>query len=86
MFWKKDQQSETPLRTWYSVCKNTRFKNFAELKRAFGTVDKVGKFYVFDIGGNKWRIVAVVHFSTGKIYVREVLTHKEYDRDLWKRE
>lgn len=85
-FWSKHPASEKSLRIWYGVCKKTQFRNFAELKRAFRTVDKVGKFTVFDIGGNKWRLITVIHHSTGKIYIRAVLTHSEYDQDHWKRE
>jgi len=85
-FWARHPDSEKPLRIWYGVCKKSQFRNFADLKRAFRTVDKVGKYTVFNIGGNKWRLVAVIHHMTGKIYVRAVLTHEEYDRDLWKRE
>ena len=85
-FWSKHPQAETPLRNWYSICKRSRFDGFNGLKRAFNAVDKVGKFTVFDIGGNKWRLVTVVHYSAGRIYVRDVLTHEEYGRGLWKRE
>jgi mRNA interferase HigB len=85
-FWARELDSEKPLRIWYGICKKTKFGNFAELKHAFRTVDKVGKFTIFNVGGNKWRLVTVIHFTTGKIYVRAVLTHKEYDKDYWKRE
>jgi mRNA interferase HigB len=85
-FWAKHPLSEKRLRSWYQTCKRSKFKNFAELKNAFGAVDKVSRFTVFDLGGNKWRLIAVIHYNTGKIYVRDVLTHDEYDRDLWKRE
>lgn len=85
-FWKKHPASEKRLRVWYGICNRSSFKSFAEMRRAFGAVDKVGRFTVFDIGGNKWRLISVVHYNTGKIYVRAVLTHKEYDQDHWKRE
>lgn len=85
-FWPLYADSEKPLRIWYGICKKTKFRNFSELKQAFRTVDKVGKFTVFNIGGNKWRLVTVIHYTTGKIYVRAVLTHKEYDQDNWKNE
>jgi len=39
---------------------------------------------MFNIGGNKFRLVVVVHFNRGKIFVRHVMTHKEYDRGAWK--
>jgi mRNA interferase HigB len=65
--------------------KRGRYGSFAELKAAFGSVDKVGPLYVFDIGGNKLRLAAAVHFNTGKVFIRHVLTHAEYDREHWKR-
>lgn len=70
---------------WYRVIKKNEFHNFSELKHTFNSVDKVGDFYVFDVGGNKIRIIAVVHFNSGRVYIREVLTHKEYDKGLWKK-
>ncbi len=69
----------------YRLMKRGRYRNFAELKATFGSVDKVGPVYVFDIGGNKLRLVAAVHFNTGKVFIRHVLTHGEYDLGAWKR-
>jgi mRNA interferase HigB len=85
-FWKRHPDAEKPLKAWLSICNNTDFENFAHLKRTFGTVDKVGKFVVFDIGGNKFRLIVVIHFNRRRIYVRAVLTHEEYDQDQWKNE
>ena len=44
----------------------------------------VGKLTVFNIGGNKVRLVAAIHFNRNKLYIRYVLTHTEYDKDKWK--
>ena len=85
-FWNEHPEAETPLRNWLTICRATDFENFAQLKQTFRTVDKVGKFVVFDIGGNKYRLIAVVHFNRKRIYVRAVLTHEEYDQDHWKNE
>jgi mRNA interferase HigB len=46
----------------------------------------VGRFTVFDIGGNNFRLIAVIHFNRGKLFVRHVLTHAEYDKGKWKSE
>jgi mRNA interferase HigB len=70
------------LKAWRKNLESNRFAHFADLKAAFGSVDRVGNFYVFDIGGNKVRLVAAVHFDRQFIYVRNVFTHAEYDR--WK--
>ncbi len=85
-FWSLHKDAENPLKTCYSVCKKSDFQNFSELRRALTGIDKVGKFTVFDIGGNKYRLIAVIHFNRRKIYIRHVLTHEEYDRGHWKRE
>ena len=50
----------------------------------YPSADQVGKFTVFNIGGNKCRLIVVIHFNRGKIYVRSVLTHQDYDRNKWK--
>lgn len=61
--------------------------SFGEIKDPFGKrVDKVGRHIVFDIGGNKFRLIAICHFNRGRIYIRHVLTHAEYDQDKWKDE
>jgi len=66
------------------IMSKTDIGSFAELKRVFRSVDKVGKFTVFDIGGNKFRLIAAVHYNRKKVYIRHVLTHAEYDSDKWK--
>jgi len=60
------------------------FGSFADLKRVFRSVDKVGKFTVFDVGGNKYRLIAAIHYNRKKVYIRHVLTHAGYDQDKWK--
>lgn len=70
---------------WYRLlCKKADWRNYAELRALFPSTDKVGDMYVFDIGGNKLRLIAAIHFNAGKIFIRAVLTHKEYDQGGWK--
>lgn len=58
---------------------------WGELKMTFSEkVDKVGEKIVFDVGGNKCRVITVIHFNRGKLYVREVLQHSGYDKGKWK--
>ena len=74
----------TALDQWYRVVKKAEIENFAQLQQLFSAVDKVDKLYVFNIGGNKWRLIAAIHFNRGRLFIREVLTHKEYDKEDWK--
>ena len=77
--------SATALDFWYRAMKRGQFLTFAELRTTFASVDKVGALFVFNVGGNKLRLIAAVHFNTGKVFVRHVLSHAEYDRGQWKR-
>ncbi len=72
------------LQGWRRVIEKNRFGNWAELKAAFNSVDKVGELAVFDIGGNKIRLIAYVRFEKQVVYVKAVLTHREYDKGSWK--
>ena len=60
------------------------FSNFAHLRETFPSADQVGKLTVFNIGGNKVRLIAAIHYNRGKIYIRAVLTHAEYDEQRWR--
>ena len=64
--------------------KRTNYDSFNELRLMFPSADQVGKCTVFNIGGNKVRLIAVIHYNRHKIYIRHVLTHTEYDIDKWK--
>ncbi|MHA3052727.1 type II toxin-antitoxin system HigB family toxin [Acinetobacter sp. ANC 4640] len=81
---QKWPQAETALDGWYRLIKANDPKDFAEMKRYFPVVDKVGNFHVFDIGGNKIRLIAVVMYQAKRVYIRHVLSHTEYDKGHWK--
>jgi len=61
--------SKSSLARWYGLMKRGRFANFAELREILPSADQVGKLTVFDIGGNKVRLVAAIHYNRQKIYV-----------------
>jgi mRNA interferase HigB len=79
-FWEKHRDAEPPLRAWHTVARQGSFPDFATLKATFGSADMAGIYTVFDIGGNKYRLVAHIHHNTQRLYVRWILTHKEYDQ------
>ena len=84
-FWEAHHAgSKRPLEIWYRAMRRGSFKNWSELRSAFPTADKVGSKIVFNIGGNKYRLVVVIHFNRGVVFVRNVLMHKEYDEGKWK--
>ena len=83
-FWGKYPDSQIPLRRWFKLITKSSFGNFTELRAVFPSVDLVDDLTVFNIGGNKYRLITAVHFNRGKVYIRHVLTHEEYDRGGWK--
>jgi mRNA interferase HigB len=64
--------------------KQNNFASIEEIREMFPTADKVGKLTVFNIGGNKVRLVAAIHYNRKKVYIRAVLTHREYDAGRWR--
>ena len=72
------------LQHWYKSMKSATFKSFAELRTIFPSADQVGKLTVFNIGGNKARLVAAIHYNRQKVYIRAIMTHAEYDEGKWK--
>lgn len=84
LFLDRYPDSKTALDRWYKLMKTNEFANFAELRAVLPSTDQVGNLTVFNIGGNKYRLIASVHFNRGKVYVRHVLTHAEYDEGGWK--
>lgn len=83
-FAKAHPETKTALVKWYQLVKKTNFSSFAELRAIFSSADQVGKLTVFNIGGNKVRLVAAIHYNRKKVYIRAVLTHEEYDKGKWK--
>jgi len=78
-------ETRSSLAHWYQSVKNNHFSNFAHLRETFPSADQVGKLTVFNIGGNKVRLIAAIHYNRDKIYIRAVLTHAEYDKLRWRK-
>lgn len=72
-------ESDIPLQAWRKLIEHSAPRNHADLKRLTNSVDRVGDYYIFDVGGNKYRIVAAIHFDRQTLFIRHVFTHSEYD-------
>lgn len=80
-FGNKNADSVETLNKWYEVCKKAEWKNLSELKKTFHTVDYVGNDrYVFNIKGNKYRLVAMIFFNIRTVFIRFIGTHAAYDK------
>ena len=79
-FSQRHPDSKIALDIWFRILKKNEFLGFNALRQIFPSADKVGKLIVFNIGGNKYRLIASIHFNRQKVYVRHLLTHGEYDK------
>jgi mRNA interferase HigB len=75
---------EDPLDAWFRIAKRASWEKLEDVRRTFSTADAVGKWTVFNIKGNRYRLIAEINFGAQRIYIRHVLTHHEYDRGGWK--
>lgn len=77
-------ETRSALVYWYQIIRKHDFSSFSDLRLHFPSADQVGKLTVFNIGGNKVRLVTAIHYNRRKLYIRAVLTHTEYDQGKWK--
>lgn len=75
--------------SWYAVASKAKWRTLAELRTVYPHADLAAvasgnKVTVFNIGGNKYRLIAAVHYKTQRLYVLRILTHAEYDKGDWK--
>ena len=81
-FWEKHPQAEAPLREWYAIATRANWSTPQDIKRRFGgNVDFVAdNRAIFDIGGNKYRLITFIAYKFGHMYIKFVGTHAEYDK------
>jgi mRNA interferase HigB len=73
-----------PLDVWYRVAKKAQWKSLADVRGTFPSADAVGIYTVFNIKGNSYRLIVEINYRTGRLFVRHVLTHAQYDKGGWK--
>jgi mRNA interferase HigB len=82
-FWEKLNyaDSEQPLKSWFKIASEADWATPADIKEQFGSASFVGNNrVVFNIGGNKYRLVVAVNYPYRIMYIRFVGTHKQYDK------
>jgi mRNA interferase HigB len=84
-FAQRHPDSRTALDSWFHLVRTNQFEGFNALRQVFPAADIVGNLIVFNIGGNKYRLIAAIHFNRQKVYIRHILTHPEYDKGTWKK-
>jgi mRNA interferase HigB len=80
--------AENWLNAWWKIAKREGWNSLEEVRRVYPRTDQVGSCLVFDVLGNKYRLIVGVRYRTasrgGTLYVKHFLTHAEYSKDAWK--
>jgi len=79
-FWEKHGTAQGSLTAWFRLMQAGHFNDFHAVKTVFGSADYVAPYTVFDLGGNKYRLITVIHYNRRRVFIRHVFTHSEYDR------
>lgn len=83
-FSSRHRDAEIPLSAWYSVAKKAKWQTLAEVKQVYPSADLVGRYTVFNIKGNKYRLIARIKYGSQTLFVVAIMTHEEYDLGKWK--
>ena len=83
-FWQEHPDAKSSLESWYAVVRKANWKTPAALRQVYSNADLVGRRTVFNIAGNKYRLITRVNYQNQRVFVLFILTHVEYDRGAWK--
>lgn len=78
-FGQKHPRAREPMLAWHQLVCGASFQSLSDVKKTFNTADYAPPYTVFDIAGNHFRIITVIHYNRQKLFIREVFTHREYD-------
>lgn len=82
---EKRPATEREVLDWYRIANASDWSCLTDVRKTFPNADLIGEALVFDIDGNRYRLITTVFFAAREIYVKALLTHKEYDREDWKK-
>src|SRR5687768_13698966 len=78
-FWQRDKTAERSMREWIKTVRNADWNNFSDLRQTFNHSDIHQNMIVFDVGGNKYRIIGKIEYRSRIVYIKAVLTHQQYN-------
>lgn len=83
-FSRKRPDAAKPLDDWYRITRKAYWQSLNDVRRDFPHADPVRRCTVFNIAGNKYRLIARIEYQFHVVYIKHVLTHKDYDKGAWK--
>jgi len=78
------RDADSALTAWYRTAKRSNWQNLTDAKRVYPAADVVGRYTVFNIRGNKYRLIGRLVYRSQTLFIVAVLTHQEYDLGKWK--
>jgi len=75
---------EAPLEAWYRVAKKSTWVSLNDIRNTWRDTDAVGEYTVFNIKGNKYRLITKINYKSQVVFIKRVLTQAEYDKEQWK--
>ena len=81
---RRHPELEPALDAWFRIAKRALWQNLADVRKTFASADSVEKWTVFNIKGNKYRLITEMNYRFRRIYIRHVLSHAQYDQEKWK--
>lgn len=84
-FCKSHADASAPLGAWLKVAEEAAWRHLLDLKKTYPHADYFRPYTVFNIKGNSYRLISIIDYRQGIIYIDQCLTHSQYDRDKWKR-
>lgn len=83
-FWEPGHRdAQAPLSAWHQVVRSADWSQWSDVTVTYRSADQVGDCVVFNIAGNKYRLIARIRYASHKVYVLKVMTHAEYSRRAW---
>lgn len=84
-FSEQYSDAKASLDIWIKAVRSAKWQSLADVRQSFNSADQYKKAVIFDIANNRYRLIVVIHYNRQKVYVRNILTHKEYDLGNWKK-
>ena len=82
---KVDSETRSELKAWFRAAHAAAWRSLVDVRQDFPAADQVGTALIFNVRHNRYRLIARVQFSKRLVFVKALLTHKEYDREEWKK-
>ena len=85
-FWDTHPEAKTSLQLWHQLTTSAKWQTPQEMLQVFPSADQVKRLTGFNMGGNKYRLIALIDYTYQKVFIRHILSHAEYDKQDWKKD